>query len=49
MKLYAYFPAVIVCFLATTSFAADVTIEMLNKDVKGNRNVYSEEVVRVEV
>ena len=49
MKLYGYFSAVIVCFLATSSFAADVTIEMLNKDAEGNRNVYSEEVVRVEV
>ena len=49
MKFYAYFSAVIVCFLATTSFAADVTIEMLNKDPAGNRNVYSEEVVKVEV
>ena len=49
MNLYAYFPAVIACFLATTSFAADVTIEMLNKDPEGNRNVYSEEVVKVEV
>ena len=49
MKLFAYFPAVFACFLATTSFAADVTIEMLNKDPEGNRNVYSEEVVKVEV
>ena len=32
MKLYAYCSAVIACFLATTSFAADITIEMLNKD-----------------
>ena len=49
MKLYAYFSAVIACFLATTSFAADVTIEMLNKDQEGNRNVYSEELVKVDV
>ena len=49
MKFYSYLLAVIVCFLATTSFAADVTIEMLNKDPAGNRNVYSEEVVKVEV
>ena len=49
MKLYAYCSAVIACFLATTSFAADITIEMLNKDPEGNRNVYSEEVVKVEV
>ena len=49
MKSYLYFSTVIACFLATTSFAADVTIEMLNKDSEGNRNVYSEEVVKVEV
>ena len=49
MKLYALVFAVIACFLATTSFAADVTIEMLNKDPEGNRNVYSDEVVQVEV
>ena len=49
MKLYGYFFAVIACFLATTSFAADVKIEMLNKDSEGNRNVYSDEIVRVEV
>ena len=49
MKLYGYFSAAITCFLATTAFAADVTVEMLNKDSQGNRNVYSDEVVRVEV
>ena len=49
MKLYAYFFAVIACFLVSASFAADVTIEMLNKDTEGNRNVYSDEIVRVEV
>lgn len=49
MKLHGYFSAVIACFLATTAFAADVTVEMLNKDSEGNRNIYSDEVVRVEV
>ena len=49
MKLCAYLSAVIVSFLATSSFATDFTIEMLNKDAEGNRNVYSEEVVKVEV
>ena len=49
MKLYAYFSAVIACFLATTSFATDIKIEMLNKDAEGNRNVYSKEVVKVDV
>ena len=49
MKIYGYFSAALMCFLATTAFAADVTVEMLNKDAQGNRNVYSDEVVRVEV
>ena len=49
MKLHGYFSAVIACFLATTAFAADVTVEMLNRDSEGNRNIYSDEVVRVEV
>ena len=49
MNYNVFFLAVIACFLATTSFAADVTIEMLNKDPKGNRNVYSKEVANVEV
>ena len=49
MNLYAYLIAATVSFLATTSFAADFTVEMLNKDAEGNRNVYSEEVLKVEV
>ena len=49
MNLYTYFSAAIACFLATASFAADVTIEMLNKNADGHRNVYSEEVVKIEV
>ena len=49
MKVNAFILAVITCFLATTSFAADVTIEMLSKDQEGNRNVYSKEIVKVEV
>ena len=49
MKLYGYLTALVLSFLATTAFAADVTIEMLNKDAEGNRNVYSAEVVKVEV
>lgn len=35
--------------MATTSFATDVTIEILKKDPEGNENVYSEEVVKIEV
>ena len=49
MRVGRYLCAVIACFLATTSFAADISVEMLNIDAEGNRNVYSEEVVRVEV
>ncbi len=39
----------VAALLSTPSFAADVTIEMLNKDTKGNKMVFSQEVVRVEV
>ena len=46
MKSYAL---IIAAFLSTPSFAADVSIEMLNKDVNGNRMVYSEEVAKIEV
>ena len=46
MKFYAF---VIAAFLSTPSFAADVTIEMLNKDAMGNKMVFSQEVVKVEV
>ena len=49
MNLYAYLSAATVSFLATTSFAADFTVEMLNKDAEGNRNVYSKEVLKVGV
>ena len=46
MKLYSL---VIAAFLSTPSFAADVTIEMLNKDADGNKMVYSQELVKIEV
>tara|TARA_B100000900_G_C20190307_1_gene557578 strand:+ start:199 stop:618 length:420 start_codon:yes stop_codon:yes gene_type:complete len=46
MKFYALITAV---FLSTPSLAADVTIEMLNKDADGNRMVYSQEIAKVEV
>ena len=49
MKFYAYLSVVIGSLLATSSFAADFTIEMLNKDAEGNRMVFSQEVVNVEV
>ena len=35
--------------MSTPAFAADMTIEMLNKDAEGNRQVYSEEVARIDV
>ena len=46
MKLYAL---IIAAFLSTPSFAAEVSIEMLNKDANGNKMVYSQEVAKVEV
>ena len=46
MKLYALITA---AFLSTPSLAADVTIEMLNKDADGNRMVYSQEIAKIEV
>ena len=46
MKLYSL---VIAVFLSTPSFAADVAIEMLNKDADGNKMVYSQELVKIEV
>ena len=46
MKLYALITAT--C-LSTPSLAAEVAIEMLNKDADGNRMVYSQEIAKVEV
>jgi pseudoazurin len=46
MKLYAL---VIAFFLSTPAFAADLAIEMLNKDSDGNKMVFSQEVVKVEI
>ena len=46
MKLYAL---IIAALLSTPSLAADVTIEMLNKDADGNRMVYSQEIAKIEV
>ena len=45
MKFYALITA---AFLSTPSLAADVTIEMLNKDADGNRMVYSQEIAKIE-
>ena len=46
MKLYALIMA---AFLSTPSLAAEVAIEMLNKDADGNRMVYGQEIAKVEV
>ena len=46
MKFYYL---LIAAFLSTPSFAADIAIEMLNKDADGNKMVFSEEVVKVDV
>ena len=35
--------------MSTPAFATDMTIEMLNKDAEGNRQVFSEEVARIDV
>ena len=46
MKLYSL---MIAAFLSTPSLAAEVSIEMLNKDANGNRMVYSQEIANVAV
>ena len=46
MKLYFL---MITAFLSTPSFAANISIEMLNKDANGNRMVYSQEVAKIDV
>ena len=38
----------LLAFLYTPSFAADMSIEMLNKDSSGNKMVYSQEVVYID-
>ena len=35
--------------MPTSSIAADMTIEMLNKDAAGNKMVFSEEIARVDI
>jgi pseudoazurin len=46
MKLYAL---IIAAVLSTPSLAAEISIEMLNKDADGNRMVFSQEIAKVEV
>ncbi len=44
-----YFALAAAMFMSTPAFAADLTIEMLNKDAHGNKMVYSEEIASIEV
>lgn len=46
MKLYAM---AIFALLANASYAADMSIEMLNKDSSGNKMVYSQEIAKIDV
>ena len=44
-----YFALAAAMFMSTPAFAADLTIEMLNKDAHGKKMVYSEEIASIEV
>ena len=44
-----YFMLLAALFLSGPAFAADMQIEMLNKDSDGNKMVYSEEIARINV
>ena len=46
MKLYTLIFAL---GISSQALAADITIEMLNKDADGNKMVFSEEIVRIGV
>jgi pseudoazurin len=46
MKL---FTVIATLFISTSASAADMTIEMLNKDADGNKMVFSEEIARVDI
>ena len=46
MKLLAI---ALLALLSTPSFAADMSIEMLNKDSNGNKMVYGQEIVNIDV
>ena len=46
MKLCAI---ALLALLSTPSFAADMSIEMLNEDSNGNKMVYSQEIVHIDV
>ena len=44
-----YLALVVAMLMSAPALAADMTIEMLNKDADGNKMVYSEEIARVDV
>ena len=46
MKL---FTVIATLLISTSASAADMTIEMLNKDADGNKMVFSEEIARVDI
>ena len=46
MKLFIVIASL---FISTSASAADMTIEMLNKDADGNKMVFSEEIARVDI
>ena len=46
MKSYA---TALLALFATPSFAADISIEMLNKDSSGNKMIYSKEIAKIDV
>ncbi|MGB2320169.1 MAG: plastocyanin/azurin family copper-binding protein, partial [Candidatus Puniceispirillum sp.] len=42
-----FFLSALIALFVTPALAADVTIEMLNKDADGNKMVYSQEIVQI--
>ncbi|MGC6518947.1 MAG: plastocyanin/azurin family copper-binding protein [Candidatus Puniceispirillaceae bacterium] len=44
-----YLALVAALLISAPALAADMTIEMLNKDADGNKMVYSEEIARIDV
>ena len=42
-----FFLSALIALFVTPAMAADVTIEMLNKDADGNKMVYSQEIVQI--
>ena len=44
-----YFAITAALLMSTPALAADMTIEMLNKDSDGNRQIFSEELARIDI